>query len=85
MTVTAGDQVPIQRERHDEGDHQAETEAPPEERVAEACGQAPGTATMNALSTISIVVIEAVSDANASRDARCRGTPPRTIGPSVSA
>jgi hypothetical protein len=46
---------------------------------------APGTIRMNALSTISITAIEAVSDAKASRKARRNGTPARNTGPKVNA
>src|SRR5437762_8659442 len=45
---------------------------------------APGTSRMNALSTISITEIDAVSDANATESARRNGTPARSTGPIVS-
>jgi hypothetical protein len=63
MAAPASDQPPVDRERHHPGDRQGEGQRAPQERVGDAAAMAPGMSSSTALSTISMVVIDAVSAA----------------------
>ena len=72
MSTAAADQPAVDRNGEHECDRQRHGQAPPEQAVPRPAASAPGTATMNRLSTISIVVIDTVSEARARRVARRR-------------
>jgi len=84
MTLASSDQPAIERQCEREGDDQADSKAPPEERVAEARVDRAGDEQDERVVDISITEIDAVSDANATESARRNGTPARSTGPIVS-
>src|SRR4051812_10830418 len=65
VALAAGDQPAVDRECCRECDHERRRETPPEERVAQASVDGPGTARMNALSTISMTPMGRVSEVRA--------------------
>ena len=67
VSPSARDQPTVHRKCSARGQQQRQRQAPPEEpRVERAC-IAPGMTSISALSTTSMMAIEAVSDANASQ------------------
>ena len=67
MTLTTGDEPAVDRERDDTGDQQGHDQAVTEERIRDLGGHGAGTARTMALSTISITVMDKVSEAKARR------------------
>jgi hypothetical protein len=75
VPATAGDEPAVHRPRDRSGDHEAESQAPPDRPSRSPAAIAPGIATTIALSTISMTVIEAVSAAKAIGIASRNGIP----------
>ena len=65
VALAAGDEPAVDRDGEGDGDDQREASAAPEQQLPSPASIAPGTATMIALSTSSIVAIENVSEASA--------------------
>jgi hypothetical protein len=73
MAASARDQEPVDREGRCASHHQRESQTSPEQQGANPASIAPGMMSMIRLSTISMMVIEAVSDASQFGKVSARG------------
>ena len=84
VAAAARDQPAVDGHGEHERDHETQREAPQKSPSPRPAAIAPGTIRMKPLSTISIVVIETVSEAKATPAARRKPRPARSTGRIVS-